>query len=213
MSGKENSLIEELLIKLKKPLSERSFREEISTLDYQNRLNALKENKNPKLSAVLILFYNKEGEWHFPLMRRSDYGPHKGQISLPGGKKENADRNLEETAIRETHEELGVEQENIKIVGQLTDVYIPPSKFLVSPYVGIFQKSDIVFTPSVDEVKELIEVPLSELLTEKNFQLGSVAVGPNLKVKTKYFVLQEHIVWGATAIILNELKQIIQEEI
>lgn len=213
MSKKEDSLLEALFIKLKKPLSERYFREEFSPLNYENRLKALQENKNPKLSAVLILIYDKEGEWHFPLMKRSDYGPHKGQISLPGGKKENSDHNLQETALRETNEELGIDLNQVKVIGQLNDVYIPPSKFLVTPFVGIFQNTSIVFNPSEDEVQELIEVPLSSLLTEKNFKQGSVPIAPNLNVKTKYFHLKNHIVWGATAIILNEFKQIIQDDL
>lgn len=213
MSGKKNTVIEELFIKLKKPLSERYFREEFSPLNYENRLKALQENKNPKLSAVLILMYDKEGEWHFPLMKRSDYGPHKGQISLPGGKKEKTDFNLEQTALRETQEELGIDLSYVKVNGFLNDVYIPPSRFLVTPYVGIFQNSAIEFNPSDNEVKELIEVPLSELLSEKNFRQGSVPIAPDLNVQTKYFHLKNHIVWGATAIILNEFKQIILDDL
>ena len=104
--------------------------------------------KNPKFAAVNIVLYLKNNEWYFPLMVRSsnERDRHSGQISLPGGKKEESDRNFEETAKRETAEEIGIEEHYIRIIREMSPIYIPPSNFYVRPFVSYTKKNPDFFS-------------------------------------------------------------------
>ena len=94
--------------------------------------------RDAKKSAVLVLFYLKEGELFLALMQRPTYdGKHSGQISFPGGKHEKSDKNSVETALREANEEVGIISNDVEVVGQLSNVYIPVSQFIVTPVVGV----------------------------------------------------------------------------
>ena len=163
--------------------------------------------KNPKASAVLSLFYPKNGLAHLLLIVRSSYpGVHSSQIAFPGGKKELDDFDLQETALREANEEVGVSPLDIEIVKQWSDLYIPPSNFMVSAFMGITQKQqNFVLQP--DEVSGIIELPVIELLNDalvKNVRM-TTSYATNIEVPA--FVINDHIVWGATAMILSEIKE------
>ena len=166
---------------------------------------------NPKLSATLALFYpDGENETRFLLMLRASYnGTHSAQISFPGGKKDKSDIDLEQTALRETFEEVGIEQKGIKVLKQLTDAYIPPSNFLVTPYLGVidYQPS---FTPN-NEVETIIEVQLSDLLDEQNMVVNNMTTSYMKNIDVPCFKLNNYIVWGATAMILSEIKQLFKQ--
>ena len=161
----------------------------------------------PKASAVLSLFYPKNNKVHLLLIVRASYpGVHSSQIAFPGGKKERIDKNLQETALRETNEEVGVSSTKIKIVKQWSDIYIPPSNFMVSSFMGIVTHTpEFILQPS--EVSAVIELPVTDLLND--------ALVQNVKMSTSYatdilvpaFVIENHIVWGATAMILSEIKE------
>ena len=111
---------------------------------------------NPRRSAVMMLFYPKNGHAHLILIKRNEYpGIHSSQISFPGGKAEPDDGNLAETAIRETFEEVGVAPQDIDVVMPFTEIYIPPSNFLVAPFLGL-SLNEPVFKPNPDEVVEII---------------------------------------------------------
>lgn len=162
-----------------------------------------------KKSAVLILFYMKNEEIHTTLMRRSSYdGTHSGQISFPGGKKDPEDLNLEKTALRELNEEVGINPNKISILGSISELYIPPSNFLVRPYLG-FTKKEFTYEPDPREVDEVIEMPLSLIFEEKTIKEGLIELSTGFKVKAPYFDVYGNIVWGATAMILSELKDIV----
>jgi len=167
--------------------------------------------KQKKESAVLCLFYPKDGEPHFVLILRNTYkGIHSGQVSFPGGKVDESDTSLEATAIRETNEEVGVKEEHIQILGKLSEVYIPPSGFQVHPFVG-YSKSSLEFDADPNEVSKIIEAPLSVLMDEANVGRKKIMVGgTKLKVNYPYFDIQGETVWGATAMMLSELKEIIK---
>ena len=168
----------------------------------------LKSNPNPRLSAVMLLIYPKDELAHIALIERPKYdGVHSGQIALPGGSKDNEDLNLEITALREVSEEIGIEK-NINVIGQLSDVYIPPSKFLVSPFIGIL-KNKPIFKKDDFEVEKIIEVPISLLFDDLIIKHGSVPVNKG-NIKAPYFDIYGHKVWGATAIIINEFKSIMK---
>ncbi|MBV1888106.1 MAG: CoA pyrophosphatase [Urechidicola sp.] len=163
---------------------------------------------NPKMSAVLALFYpHTENETRFLLMLRASYnGTHSAQVSFPGGKKEKNDTDLKQTALRETFEEVGVVQTDIRIVKQLTDAYIPPSNFLVTPFIGMIDYPP-TFIPN-DEVETLIEVKLSHLLDDQNVVINNMTTSYMKNIDVPCFKLNNYIVWGATAMILSEIKEL-----
>jgi len=166
----------------------------------------------PKLSAVLMLIYPKNDIPHFTLIQRTAYkGTHGGQISFPGGKQE-AEESLKETALRETFEEIGVAPDKIQVLGEITQIYIPPSNFLVSPFIG-FVDFEPVFTPEVKEVEEIIEVKISDLIDNEKIKRKKIKVGKYTEtpilIDVPYFELNYNTVWGATATILSEVRQML----
>ena len=159
-----------------------------------------------------MLIYPKNDIPHFTLIQRTAYkGTHGGQISFPGGKQE-AEESLKETALRETFEEIGVAPDKIQVLGEITQIYIPPSNFLVSPFVG-FVDFEPVFTPEVKEVEEIIEVKISDLTDDSNIKQKKIKVGKYTEtpvlIDVPYFDLNHNTVWGATATILSEVRQML----
>ncbi len=165
---------------------------------------------NPKKAAVLALFYpNKKGETCFLLTQRASYkGTHSAQISFPGGKIEQSDKNLKETALRETFEEVGILKENITVIREITDVYIPPSNFLATPFIA-FTKEKPVFNTN-HEVDHTIEVLLKDLLDDTNIASINISTSYAKNIDVPCFKLNNYIVWGATAMILNEIKELLK---
>ena len=166
---------------------------------------------NPKIAAVLALFYpNNNNNTSLLLTKRAIYnGTHSNQISFPGGKIEKSDNNLSQTALRETFEEVGVLQERIEILREITDVYIPPSNFLVTPFIGV-TKTKPTFKVNL-EVAEIIEVSLLGLLDEKN--IGTIQITNSYMKETSVpcFNINGSVVWGATAMILSEIKEVLKK--
>ena len=163
---------------------------------------------NPRKAAVLALFYpNLKNETCFLLTQRASYkGIHSAQISFPGGKKDIEDENLEKTALRETFEEVGVTEASIEIIRELTDVYIPPSNFLATPFLGYANQQ-----PNFNlnyEVEQTIEVLLRDLLSETNFTAIKMNTSYMEDVEVPCFKLEDYIVWGATAMMLSEIKEL-----
>jgi 8-oxo-dGTP pyrophosphatase MutT (NUDIX family) len=163
---------------------------------------------NPRKAAVLALFYpNLKNETCFLLTQRASYkGIHSAQISFPGGKKDIEDENLEKTALRETFEEVGVTEASIEIIRELTDVYIPPSNFLATPFLGYANQQ-----PNFNlnyEVEQTIEVLLRDLLSETNFTAIKMNTSYMEDVEVPCFKLDGYIVWGATAMMLSEIKEL-----
>lgn len=176
----------------------------------RQQIAAFEQTTPPKLSAVLILLFKKDGVLHFVLTKRSNYdGIHSGQISFPGGKKEKADSSLEYTALRETYEEIGIPSLNIEVIGPLSELFIPPSNFHVTPFVG-FLKSKPVFISDPTEVASIIEVPVVKLLDENNLRIKHFEVSNHSSIEAPYFQLNDAEVWGATAMILSEFREIVR---
>lgn len=168
---------------------------------------------NPRQSAVMMLFYPKNDITHLVLIKRNEYeGVHSAQISFPGGKAEKADKDLAETALRETYEEIGVPPAQIEVLMPFSKLYIPPSNFLVFPFLGL-AAAEPQFKPNAYEVKEIIELPIEVLLDE--------SVITQVEMKTSYagitivpaFRFNENIVWGATAMMLSELKETLKSAV
>lgn len=166
--------------------------------------------RNPRDSAVMALFYpDKEHNTRFLLTLRPNYnGAHSGQISFPGGKVEKEDKNLTETALRETFEETGIKQKDIVLYRQITKTYIPPSNFWVTPFIGYIDFTP-TFTPN-SEVDKFIEVKTDELLKDSNLKKTTLSTSYIKNMEVPCFSFNNHIVWGATAMILSEIKDLLK---
>ena len=168
------------------------------------------ERSKPSRAGVLALFYpDHERETRFLLTLRASYsGTHSAQVSFPGGKREAGDRDLAHTALRETCEETGVHPNSIVIKRSMTETYIPPSNFLVSPFMGV--SSEIPeFRPN-HEVREIIQVKLRDLLDESTLGLKNLSTSYMENIDVPCFYFGGHFVWGATAMMLSEIKELIK---
>ncbi|NIJ45346.1 8-oxo-dGTP pyrophosphatase MutT (NUDIX family) [Wenyingzhuangia heitensis] len=166
--------------------------------------------ENAKKAGVLMLLYpDANNNTNILLTKRASYkGTHSSQISFPGGKKENFDINLQETALRETFEEVGIAKNEITVLKQLTTIYIPPSNFSVNPYIGILKK-----TPNFTinhEVDQIIHFPLNNLLDPKKIATFKSSTSYAKNIEIPCFVYNHYRIWGATAMILNEAKEVLK---
>lgn len=163
---------------------------------------------NPVEAAVLLLLFPKNEQWHIVFIKRNQYdGPHSGQVSFPGGKKDETDSSLFQTAIRETSEETGAIAVNDCIAGALTPLHIPVSGFVVHPFIAVLQ-SYPEFNPDRNEVDYLIEVPIKDILNPEHIKTKEIQVR-NVKMKVPYFDVQNETIWGATAMILSEFMELL----
>jgi 8-oxo-dGTP pyrophosphatase MutT (NUDIX family) len=169
-----------------------------------------KPTNKTRNAGVLILLFPKNNELHVAFILRTEYnGPHSGQISFPGGKAERIDKNIIDTALRESQEEIGIDPKLVKIFGQLTPLHIPISNFLVHPAIGIYETTPN-FVADPTEVKEVLEVKLNDLLnkahcTTKEFNYGDISF-----LAPIYNPINITI-WGATAMILSEFLEVVEK--
>lgn len=158
-------------------------------------------------AAALLLLYPHNGEWYFPLTRRTDsVETHKGQISLPGGARE-GNESLQETALREAQEEVGADPAQIQVLGALSWIYIPPSNFCLHPFVGYTPRRP-AFQTFAGEVAELIEAPLADLLDPTNAREEDWPFQGQTR-RVPFYQIGPHKVWGATAMILAEFAAVL----
>jgi len=165
---------------------------------------------NPRKSAVMMLFYPRQEQAYIILIKRNTYpGIHSAQISFPGGKAEDYDTDLAHTALRETYEEIGITGNEIDMIMPFTQIYIPPSNFVVAPYLGV-ALNELVFKPSPDEVAELVELSLDALLDDSTIISTPMQTSYAQHIMVPAFKVGTHYIWGATAMILSELKETIK---
>lgn len=165
---------------------------------------------NPKHAAVLALFYPDENnETTFLLTLRASYsGTHSAQISFPGGKIDSGDASYYDAALRETLEEVGIPSNKIEFLREMTNVYIPPSNFLVTPFISyINEKPDFIIN---EEVESTIEVKLTDLLDDSNIDSIEINTSYMTNMKVPCFRLNNYIVWGATGMMLSEMKELLK---
>jgi 8-oxo-dGTP pyrophosphatase MutT (NUDIX family) len=162
----------------------------------------------PKPGAVLILLYEEGGEIKFPLMKRQEYaGAHSGQVSLPGGKAEPGEDAIQ-TALREANEEIGIDVDTVTVIGKLTDFFVIPSNFLVTPVIAIAHTVP-VFNPDPREVFRIIEGNIDMLMSERAILSKEILAAGKFRMMAPHFEFEGEVVWGATAMILNELREVL----
>ena len=163
-------------------------------------------------AGVLCLFYpDATGKTHFVLIRRQvSAGPHSGQIAFPGGRRDSDDQSMADTALRECEEEIGVNRHSIKLFKAMSELYIPPSDFWVKPYMGIVDYSP-KFSLQKEEVAGLIFVSTAELFDDTRFFMEQIYTPQRGEMNMPVFDFQGNRVWGATAMMLFEMKQTLGE--
>jgi len=169
------------------------------------------EGRVPKRAAVMALLYpDKNNQTSLVFIVRNSYnGVHSGQIGFPGGKPEPEDQDMADTAYRETWEEIGVEPRSIRLIRPMTELYIPPSNYNVSPFLGVTKKTP-KFKLQLSEVQSIIEVTLEDILDDKHQILTVVKTSYGPHVEAPAFQFNGQIIWGATAMILMEIVRLFQ---
>lgn len=181
------------------PVGRRRVNPNASDIEYRN-------------SSVLILLYPHGEGISTVLIKRNEYeGAHSGQIGFPGGKQEKMDISFEATALREAEEELGIDIRQVQVLGALTNVYIPVSRFKVHPYVAVTPLRP-VFNPDPFEVKDILEVDIQSFTSRNIISETTVTTSGGFKVRTPYYNLNGFIVWGATAMMISEFSAILERQ-
>jgi len=203
--------IDNLKTNLQKPLPGEEAQFEMAHVKREKVLPNSYESQNYRPSAVLILLFpNEQQQTSVLLIERMTYnGHHSGQIAFPGGKVEPDDVDLQATAMREFFEETGSDIMPT-VIGKLTPVYIPVSKFMVQPFVSYVEQKPN-FSASAYEVNALIEWEINHLLNPEIIKETTIEPTPGYKLKTPYFDVQGKVLWGATAMMLNELKWVLNK--
>ena len=173
--------------------------------------NNLKLSQDARKSAVMILFFLDDNVLKMIVIRRSVYvGIHSGQIAFPGGRYEEEDGDVRVTALREIEEEIGIPEDKIEIIGRLSDIYVPPSNFLISVFVGYLAEKPIYMIDE-REVDEVIEIPFidffkPDVIKQKDFYVNSIKAVSN----APYFDVTNAEIWGASAMVISELLDILK---
>ncbi|HYG21115.1 MAG TPA: CoA pyrophosphatase [Ohtaekwangia sp.] len=161
----------------------------------------------PRPGGVLILLYEAGGQIRFPLIKRSEYiGAHSGQVSLPGGKSEPGE-DVITTALREGEEEIGIDHRKVNVIGKLSDFFVIPSNFMVTPIIATTVQP--VFTPDKREVARILSCSLFDLLLEGSIKQKEIIAAGQFRMMAPHFEIDDEIVWGATAMMLNEFRMVL----
>ncbi|WP_316928843.1 NUDIX hydrolase [Salinimicrobium xinjiangense] len=170
------------------------------------------ENKKPNDAAVLAVFYpGLRKETKFVLILRKTYkGVHSNQVGFPGGRVEVEDENLMHTALRETEEEVGIPRHEVEVVRELSRLYIPPSNFWVYPFMGVMKRTPVL-VPQEDEVESVLEIELKDFLCDSCLTTQTLSTSYAKEIEVPAFILNGHVVWGATAMMLSEMKDILKQ--
>lgn len=164
----------------------------------------------PRPGAVLILLYQDGDTIRFPIIRRQEYmGAHSGQVSLPGGKTEHGEGPIE-TALRETHEEIGIDRALPHVIGSLSSFFVVPSNFMITPVVATLDHVP-PFMPDAHEVAAVLSADLNSLLDDGAILEAEIVAAGQYKMMAPHFLLDGAVVWGATAMILNEFRTIVRD--
>ena len=178
----------------------------------RNYVRQILNEKNTKKAGVMALFYpNTDNVTQLLLILRKTYkGVHSNQIAFPGGKFESDDVDLQATALRETNEEVGVPVKAVLVIKPLSTVYIEPSNFEVQPFVGLYSQP-APFIIQENEVESLVEVSLTDFMNDANLFEQKISTSYAQNIKVPAFKLNGYTVWGATAMMLSEIKELLKQ--
>lgn len=164
----------------------------------------------PRPGGVLILLYPEGDAIKFPLIKRPDYpGTHGGQVSFPGGKAETGEDAIA-TALRECEEEIGVKPAVVTVLGKLSDYYVIPSNYMVTPVVA-FTGAKPIFNPDTFEVSRVIEARVEDIISDHAIKQKEILAAGKYRMIAPHFEIENEIVWGATAMILNEFRVLLKQ--
>ena len=168
------------------------------------------DSKNPSEAGVMAVFYpDASNDTRIVLILRKTYkGVHSNQVGFPGGRREAEDHDLQDTALRETEEEVGIPKEKIEVIKKLSKLYIPPSNFWVQPYIGIVNETP-QFIREESEVEAILEVLLSDFLNDQNIISEKLTTSYADAIDVPAYLLNEKVVWGATGMMLSEVRQLL----
>lgn len=171
-----------------------------------------KGKSEARKASVLALFYpsNTNEPYLILILRKTYKGVHSAQVGFPGGKAELEDISSKHTALRETEEEVGVPQNAVTVVKKMTEIFIPPSNFFVQPFIGFTNKMP-KFIAQEDEVEALIEVPLSHFLDDNVLATKKLSTSYATDIEVPAYILNGHVVWGATAMMLSEIRELLKQ--
>ena len=196
-----------------KPPSENSLNQEPGSKSDFDLIDNPSDRLDPlslKSASVIVGIVDSDIPQLFLTKRSDQLEQHSGQIAFPGGKVEIDDRDLIDTALREAEEEVSIKRKDVEIIGQLTELYIPPSRFIVQPVVA-FSAQEPQFSPDPVEVEKVIQTPLSRIVEDDVIREKEIFLPKyNTTIETSYFDIDEQVVWGATAMILSELRSVLR---
>jgi 8-oxo-dGTP pyrophosphatase MutT (NUDIX family) len=203
-------LVIALTYRLQKELPGSRAHEPMRAVAVGDTIPNFKHKLPPKKGSVLILLYDHHGQIKFPLIKRQEYlGAHSGQISLPGGKTEPGE-DAYQAALREGEEEIGVNRSQMKIVGQLSEFFVIPSNFIVTPVVAFLDQTP-VFIPDPYEVAKIISGSIHELVSDDAILKKEIIAAGTYRMQAPHFEIEGEVVWGATAMMLNEFRMVLKE--
>jgi 8-oxo-dGTP pyrophosphatase MutT (NUDIX family) len=210
MKEKAEAFISELSDRLKNDLPAYAAHKKV--MAHRKPVGELGETvKRARQSAVLIFLYPYRSQWYTVFIQRSNYrGVHSGQIAFPGGKYEEEDKDLEQTALREAEEEVAIPAKRVNTIGRISSLYVPPSNFLINPYIG-YDLERPIFKPEPSEVADILELPLEALIGDHRLQDHQLRLTDGKVLDVKGFPVGDRIIWGATAMILKEFADIVEE--
>jgi 8-oxo-dGTP pyrophosphatase MutT (NUDIX family) len=203
-----DELHSKLINRLKLPLPGAGAHDILRAIPVGATIPRFEHKLPPKPGSVLIVLYERASSVFFPLIKRTVYtGAHSGQVSLPGGKAE-AGENTVDTALREAEEEIGINRQSVDVIGTLSEFFVIPSNYLVTPVVAI-ASGPLDFKPDPKEVDHIIEGSLEALLDAGAIRQKEILASGQFRMMAPHFEIENELVWGATAMMLNEFRMIL----
>lgn len=203
-------LAEKLKKRLLSPMPGAEAHEPLRAYAVGNLKPTFEHKLPPKPGSVLVLLFEENGIIKFPLTKRPQYlGAHGGQISFPGGKAEEGEQ-VEQTALREGQEEIGIIPNELTVLGKLSNFFVIPSNFIVTPVVAVAHKPPI-FHPDPREVERIITGTVLDLTADDAVKQKEILVSNQFRMMAPHFEIDGEIVWGATAMMLNEFRLVLRE--
>lgn len=203
-------LVENLAVRLRSALPSALAHDPLRAIPVGSALPKFEHKLPPRPGSVLILLYEDQGRVFFPLIKRAEYhGAHSGQISLPGGKAEPGEDPVD-TALREANEEIGIDVSRVNVLGRLSEFFVMPSNFLVTPVVAAYNGRPEM-TPDQYEVVRILQADVRELVKEDAIRTKEILASGAYRLQAPHFEVEGEVVWGATAMMLNELRLVLKE--